>query len=112
MSNAVQTSISKVQAKKYFLKHSKSFKLILIFLHCFRFFDDSDLVELRINILKDYVDYFVICEAKQNHRGSTKKLNFPFEKFNHLREKIIYISFDNFPELNSTWERQDYQRNY
>ena len=79
---------------------------------CFIFFDEKDLVELRINILKDHVDYFVICEAEQNHRGLEKKLNFPIEKFNHIKEKIIYITFDKFPKLNSTWKRQDYQRNY
>ena len=79
---------------------------------CFIFFDEKDLAELRINILKDYVDFFVICEAKQNHRGKPKKLNFPLEKFNYIKDKIIYITFDNFPDLNSTWKRQDYQRNY
>ena len=79
---------------------------------CFIFFDERDLVELRINILKDYVDYFVICEAKQNHRGLSKKLNFPLEKFDQIKEKIIYITVDSFPKFNSTWKRQDYQRNY
>ena len=79
---------------------------------CFIFFDERDLVELRINILKDYVDYFVICEAKQNHRGVQKKLNFPLEKFDQIKEKIIYITLDSFPKFNSSWKRQDYQRNY
>ena len=78
----------------------------------FHILDERDLAELRFNILKKYVDYFVICEAKQNHRGLPKKLNFPLEKFNQIKEKIIYITFDSFPKFNSTWKRQDYQRNY
>ena len=72
---------------------------------CFIFFDERDLAELRINILKDHLDYFVICEAKQNHRGLPIKLNFPLEKFNQIKEKIIYITFDSFPKFNSTWQK-------
>ena len=79
---------------------------------CFIYFDEKDLAEIRINILKDYVDYFVICESKQNHRGEFKGLNFPLEKFEKIKEKIIYLTFDNFPKFETTWERQNYQRNY
>lgn len=79
---------------------------------CFIFFDEKDLAELRINILKNYVDYFVVCEAKQNHRGQPKKLNFPIHKFKNIQDKIIYLTFDSFPKFNTTWERQNYQRNY
>ena len=78
---------------------------------CFIYFDEKDLAEIRINILKDYVDYFVICESKQNHRGEPKKLNFPIEKFNKFKDKIIYLTFDDFPKFETTWERQNYQRN-
>ena len=31
---------------------------------------------LRYNILKDFVDYFIICESKYDHRGNSKKINF------------------------------------
>ena len=79
---------------------------------CFIYFDEKQLAELRINILNSYVDYFVICESKQNHRGLPKKLNFPLEKFENIKDKIIYLTFDSFPNLNTTWERQDFQRNY
>ena len=79
---------------------------------CFTYFDEKYLAELRLNILKDYVDYFVICEAKENHRGEPKKLNFPLEKFADIKQKIIYITLDKFPKLESTWARQNYQRNY
>ena len=65
-----------------------------------------------MNILKDYVDFFVICESEETHRGDKKKLNFPLEKFQDIKEKIIYLKFEKFPKFKSTWDRQNYQRNY
>tara|TARA_B110000971_G_C19922094_1_gene459705 strand:- start:70 stop:876 length:807 start_codon:yes stop_codon:yes gene_type:complete len=79
---------------------------------CFTYFDEKHLAEIRLNILKDYVDYFVICEAKENFKGVPKKLNFPLEKFKDIRHKIIYVILEKFPKLNSAWETQNYQRNY
>ena len=43
---------------------------------CITFFDNNFMFDLRYNILKDYVDYFVICESKFNHKGIEKKQNF------------------------------------
>ena len=43
---------------------------------CITFFDNNFMFEIRYNILKDYVDYFVICESKFDHRNDEKKLNF------------------------------------
>jgi beta-1,4-mannosyl-glycoprotein beta-1,4-N-acetylglucosaminyltransferase len=79
---------------------------------CFTYFDEEHLAEIRLNTLKDSVDFFVICEAKENHKGISKKLNFPLEKFKQIKHKIIYLTLDKFPKLNSTWKRQDYQRDY
>ena len=43
---------------------------------CITFFDNNYMFNLRYNILKNYVDYFVICESKFDHRGNPKNLNF------------------------------------
>ena len=79
---------------------------------CFIYFDEKNLAELRLNILKNYVDFFVIWESEETHRGNKKKLNFPLEKFQDIKEKIIYLKFEKFPKFKSTWDRQNYQRNY
>ena len=42
---------------------------------CFTYFDEDHLAELRLNILKDVVDYFVVCEADKDHVGNSKEYN-------------------------------------
>ena len=41
-----------------------------------------------------------------------KKLNFNINDFKKFKEKIIYLVLDDFPKFDTTWERQDYQRDY
>lgn len=65
----------------------------------FIFFNELDLLEMRLNILNDHVDYFVIVEATETFTGSAKKLFFEenkdrFEKFNH---KIIHHVIRDMP---------------
>ena len=43
---------------------------------CFIFNKENLLAKLRFNILNKYVDFFVICEARQNHKGDIKNYNF------------------------------------
>ena len=39
----------------------------------FPFFNERELLELRINLLKDHVDHFVICEANKTFTGIPKE---------------------------------------
>jgi len=60
------------------------------------FFNELDLLELRFNILNNYVDYFVISESTKTHSGKLKPLYYyenkdRFKKFNH---KIIHNIID------------------
>ena len=52
---------------------------------CITFFDNNFMFELRYNILKDYVDYFVVCEAKFDHKGNEKGKNFVLKKLSLLK---------------------------
>ena len=79
---------------------------------CFTFFNEKKLLNIRFNILDKFVDYFVICESKFDHRGKKKILNFNINDFKKFKEKIIYLVLDDFPKFDTTWERQDYQRDY
>ena len=43
---------------------------------CITFFDNNFIFDLRFNILNKYVDYFVVCESKYDHRNNPKKNKF------------------------------------
>jgi len=58
---------------------------------CFQFFNEENVLDLRLNILDKFVDFFVIVESTTDHQGRDKKLNFNMEKFKKFKEKIIYI---------------------
>jgi beta-1,4-mannosyl-glycoprotein beta-1,4-N-acetylglucosaminyltransferase len=80
---------------------------------CVTFYNESLQINLRINILHKYVDKFVICESKFDHKGNPKKLNFKIEQFNNFRDKIIYIVLENkFPDTSDPWKTQAYQREF
>ena len=42
---------------------------------CFQYFNEDHIVDLRLNILNQYVDYFVISESTKTHQGKEKKIN-------------------------------------
>ena len=48
---------------------------------CFSYWDEDLLLDLRLNILNDYVDYFVIVEGNKTWQNNPKKLQFDIEKF-------------------------------
>ena len=39
---------------------------------CFTYFDESELLEIRLNELNKFVDYFVIIESGETHQGGKK----------------------------------------
>ena len=64
---------------------------------CFMYFDEDLLVDLRFNILNNYVSKFVITEATYTHNGTKKKLKFDINNFKRFKNKIEYIVVDNEP---------------
>ena len=57
---------------------------------CFQYFNEDHILDLRFNILKDRVDYFVISEFTKTHQGKEKKLNFDLNNFKKFKKKIIF----------------------
>ena len=43
---------------------------------CFMYFDEEVVLDLRLNTLDRYVDYFVIVESTFTHRGDRRNLKF------------------------------------
>ena len=58
---------------------------------CFMYFDEDLLLDLRLNVLDKYVDYFIIVESRYNHKGEKRNLRFNIDNFSNFRGKIIYL---------------------
>lgn len=81
----------------------------------FMFFNELDVLEIRLNELNNYVDKFILVECTKTHTGKDKPLFFNenkkrYEKFLH---KIIHIIVDDLPEYkgNNSWELEHFHRN-
>ena len=61
---------------------------------CFQYFNEDHLIDLRMNILDKYVDYFVVSESTKTHQGKNKKLNFNLNNFKKYKNKIKYLVAD------------------
>ena len=65
---------------------------------CFMYFDEEIVLDLRLNTLHEYVDYFVIVESKFTHKGDQRELKFNHKKFEKFKDKIIYLVYDEKPK--------------
>lgn len=74
--------------------------------------NEIDLLNIRLNILNKYVDYFVIIESAETHSGKKKNLSFDISKFSEFNNKIIYGVIEKFPKNLTAWQKENYQRNY
>lgn len=79
---------------------------------CFIYFDEDMLLDIRFNILDEYVDKFVIVESGEDFRGNKKKKLFNINNFSKFKDKIIYIYLNNFGNLQNHWDREFFQRDY
>jgi beta-1,4-mannosyl-glycoprotein beta-1,4-N-acetylglucosaminyltransferase len=82
---------------------------------CFTFFNELDLLEIRLNILNSVVDKFVLVEATLNHQGKPKPLyyNENKERYAMFKDKIIHVIVDKYPDYQgkSSWVLEHHQRN-
>jgi GR25 family glycosyltransferase involved in LPS biosynthesis/tetratricopeptide (TPR) repeat protein len=81
---------------------------------CFLFYNELELLEYRLNVLKGIVDYSVIVEATTTFTGKPKKLYFDPERFKDFN--IIHIVVDDMPHvsdfvLGDQWKNEAHQRN-
>ena len=61
---------------------------------CFMFFDEEVVVDVRLNTLNEFVDYFIIVESRFTHKGDLRELKFNHKKFEKFKDKIIYVIDD------------------
>ena len=78
---------------------------------CIIYLDEDLLLDLRLNILNNYIDYFVIVESDKTWQNNNKNFNFNIEKFQKFSHKIIYIKVQDMPNGKNPWIRENFQRN-
>jgi beta-1,4-mannosyl-glycoprotein beta-1,4-N-acetylglucosaminyltransferase len=85
-----------------------------MFIDCFPYFNEAELLELRVRMLHDHVDRFLIVEANKTHRGepkeftceeTIKELGIPSEKISLLKVQLPSIEDNPDP-----WVRERGQR--
>lgn len=79
---------------------------------CITFFKENFVTDLRLQILKENVHKFIICESVFDHRGKKKDINFIL-KDQSLKNKVHHIIIDHpFPNPKDPWSCQKYQRDF
>ena len=97
---------------------------------CFMYYNEDFILDLRLNYLNKFIDFFVIVESLYNHKGEKKNLNFSIKNYQKFKEKIIYIVLDHLPDsieiindnddadakngkyILNGYRRDNFQRNY
>ena len=83
---------------------------------CFTFYNEFELLELRLKSLWNIVDYFVIVEANRTFANKPKDFSFlkRQDEFEEFKSKIRYIMVNEeipFKEGTHDWSIEVYQRN-
>jgi len=73
------------------------------------YFDEEVVVDVRLNTLNQFVDYFVIVESKFTHKGDLRELKFNHKKFEKFKDKIIYLIDDQVYPQTEEIESEDTQ---
>ena len=85
---------------------------------CFAFFNELELLEIRLNELNEVVDKFVLVEATRTFQKQPKPLYFQENKhlFKDFEDKIIHIIVDKYPSfwkkfrVPTAWDYDDHQK--
>ncbi|MDO8534936.1 MAG: hypothetical protein Q7S17_09385 [Xanthobacteraceae bacterium] len=81
---------------------------------CFPFFNELDILEIRLHELSPVVDKFVLAEATTTFSGAPKPLYFlkNRDRFAEFADRIVHVVVDDMPgDVRSGWVRQTHQRN-
>jgi hypothetical protein len=79
---------------------------------CFTFFNEFDVLRLRLAELWEVVDRFVLVEATRTHSGQPKPLYFAEAKddFRDFAGKIVHVVVDDLPSGPDAWVPERFQR--
>ena len=88
---------------------------------CFLFYNELEMLKYRLELLYDFVDYFVLVESRYTFTGILKDLYYKdnIEMFEKYNDKIIHIVENTAPYMypniniseNQQWINENYHRN-
>ena len=82
---------------------------------CFSFYNEFDILEIRLQELYNHVDYFVIAEASTTHTGNPKPFYLldNWERFKPYADKIRHVKVEDMPGVQNGdhWPNERHQRN-
>tara|TARA_B100001059_G_C17418596_1_gene372019 strand:+ start:194 stop:472 length:279 start_codon:yes stop_codon:yes gene_type:complete len=65
---------------------------------CTTYYSEDLMLDVRFNILNDYVSKFIVVESKYSHSGEKKSLNFNINNFPKFKDKIQYLVIEDEPQ--------------
>ena len=76
------------------------------------FNNETTLLEIRLNIMNEYVDYFVIVESDITFQGKHKKLLFETKVVPHLNSKLIDNGRIEYVALRNAFKKRHHNKAY
>ena len=64
---------------------------------CTTFYNEKMMMDVRFNVLSQYVSKFIVVESTFSHSGKKKRLNFNIDDYPKFKDKIIYLVIDHEP---------------
>lgn len=79
---------------------------------CFQFFNEIDILKLRLHVMNPVVDWFVISESTETFSGMKKPLYYEENKelFKEFEDKIIHLVVEDTP-TGDIHDRDTFQKN-
>lgn len=95
------------------MQKRRALEVFPVIVDCFTFFNELEILDIRLHELDSIVDKFVLVEARKTHSGKDKPLYYEKNKslFSDYQNKIIHIIVDDFPVGDTYWTAENYQRN-
>lgn len=80
---------------------------------CFPFYNELDLLELRLQELYDHVDHFVLVEGSTTFTNRPKPFYFEEnrDRYQKYLDKIIHVKVTDMPGSSDAWVNDIFQRN-
>lgn len=79
---------------------------------CTTFFNENDVLSIRLEELYPVVDKFVIVQANHTFRGKSKPDYFDYDMHAPYMDKIKLVTIEEFPPARDAWDRERYQRDF